>query len=224
MSRKITNPKVGEKVVRGPNWDWGNQDEGSVYGVITEYATYDEWLTVNWVNAHGKCLGTYGYPWKSEDVMYYEEPKTDTSQKLYKLSITLLRDAYDASVERGCEWHNKISNIIAGTPPAIILDGKAFVEEKHIKEFFEDSSICNSWKSRIKTELPEYAEILLHTKYLKFESITGLSIQQGVFIAQGMAKDKDDVNRVILVDSTYEVEIIDRYNDTDRTGIKFKTI
>ena len=221
MSREIVNPKVGQKVVSGPKWIWGSQSKGSEYGVITDVGD-DGWLSVQWVDKHGMKLDSYGYTWKEGELLYYEEP-VDTSQKLHKVNITLLRDAYDASQDRGCEWHNTISNIIASTPPAIILDGKAFVEEKYIRAFFDDSTICESWRNRIKSELPEVTKNIL-SNYLKFTEITGDTCDQGIFIAKGMAKNKDDVDRVILVDSRLEVEVIHRYNNTNRTGIKFKIL
>ena len=31
------NCKIGDKVVRGKDWCWNNQDKNSVYGIITGY-------------------------------------------------------------------------------------------------------------------------------------------------------------------------------------------
>lgn len=39
---------VGTKVIKGFDWDWNSQDEGSTYGVITEILS-DKWASVTWI-------------------------------------------------------------------------------------------------------------------------------------------------------------------------------
>lgn len=56
------NYKVGDKVVRGRDWIWRDQDKGSVYGIIREHEYQSEnWVTVDWVNYKGIIINSKGY-------------------------------------------------------------------------------------------------------------------------------------------------------------------
>ena len=63
---KISDAKVGLKVKRGSGWIFGNQDKGSVYGVITRSDGYDRRdndveVQVDWLNEHGRCVHSNSY-------------------------------------------------------------------------------------------------------------------------------------------------------------------
>ena len=73
------NYNVGDKVVRGRDWTWGNQDEGSVYGII-DTQPYDNLVSVNWVNHKGITVNFKGYRvgddtigLKKFDLYFYEQ-------------------------------------------------------------------------------------------------------------------------------------------------------
>ena len=63
------NCKVGLKVVRGPDWEWGDQDEGSIYGIIQKepeiLGINDHkglWVYVSWIHKMGEVLSNnYNY-------------------------------------------------------------------------------------------------------------------------------------------------------------------
>lgn len=72
------NFKVGDKVVRGRDWRWGDQDKGSVYGVIGNFSVIADnttWHYVHWVDYKGKELGLYSYRIGHEkfDLYFYEQ-------------------------------------------------------------------------------------------------------------------------------------------------------
>jgi hypothetical protein len=57
------NVKVGDKVVRGRDWNWANQDKGSVYGItiVSSDILIPGWVEVNWVNTNGEVIGNHCY-------------------------------------------------------------------------------------------------------------------------------------------------------------------
>ncbi len=81
MSNRIVtfyNCKIGDKVVRGRDWSWNNQDKGSVYGIIRAYLNADSSKNalVNWVNHKGITVNNSCYyrigPEKF-DLYFYEQ-------------------------------------------------------------------------------------------------------------------------------------------------------
>lgn len=73
--RMVTTPDIGAKVIRGRDWEWGDQDRGSVYGVIV-WQKRDGWVRVEWKNKNNNVIcgnsyriGTDGY----YDLYYYPE-------------------------------------------------------------------------------------------------------------------------------------------------------
>jgi hypothetical protein len=60
--RKVEEPIIGLKVVRGPDWQYGEQDRGSKYGIITgEIPRHDNWVAVQWIGKGGKHLSSNAY-------------------------------------------------------------------------------------------------------------------------------------------------------------------
>lgn len=49
------NVKIGDRVVRGKDWGWWEQDKGSVYGVIKSkhYENDNYWIGITWVDYKG---------------------------------------------------------------------------------------------------------------------------------------------------------------------------
>jgi len=55
--------KVGDRVLRGPDWDWGNQDKDSVGTVVgVDVAGYGAWVNVKWDAGESN-----NYRWGEED-------------------------------------------------------------------------------------------------------------------------------------------------------------
>lgn len=45
----LENVKPGDKVVRGRDWDWGDQDSGKKYGIVSEGSHHARgWIWINW--------------------------------------------------------------------------------------------------------------------------------------------------------------------------------
>jgi hypothetical protein len=69
----VMEAKVGDFVVRGRDWDWGNQDEGSAYGQVIHVA--DGWASVRWFSPEGEPLRSDGYrvgQQQKYDLNYYK--------------------------------------------------------------------------------------------------------------------------------------------------------
>jgi len=65
------------KVERGPDWDWHNQDEGSVYGYLL-YETEPDWARVVWMNEYGDQIRSRDYRIGAEgkyDLQFYTKVK-----------------------------------------------------------------------------------------------------------------------------------------------------
>lgn len=63
MSNKIvteSNFKIGDKVIRGRDWAWADQDKDSIYGVINSDSGRG-WVEVKWVNHKGLTVNTQTY-------------------------------------------------------------------------------------------------------------------------------------------------------------------
>lgn len=76
MSNKIVtsiNCKVGDKVIRGRDWQWDNQDGNSLYGRIKKIETI-KWVMVEWINYKGMIVSTYSYRagLGKHDLYFYE--------------------------------------------------------------------------------------------------------------------------------------------------------
>lgn len=57
------NCKIGLKVIRGKDWDYGDQDRDSRFGTIMEYDTSYGWTRVKWESGYTDSyrIGAYGY-------------------------------------------------------------------------------------------------------------------------------------------------------------------
>lgn len=79
MNEKIVtkhNYKINDKVVKGRDWKWYDQDKGSDYGIITD--TYlPGWVVVNWVREEdGMVLERASYRVEAEgcyDLYFYDD-------------------------------------------------------------------------------------------------------------------------------------------------------
>jgi len=90
MSTIVTkdNAVKGMKVVRGRDWDYDDQDKGSVYGIIT--GIHRNWASIDWI-FDGRTIAANNYRIGDEgkfDLYVYEEeqkPVTFQRGRLYKV-------------------------------------------------------------------------------------------------------------------------------------------
>jgi hypothetical protein len=111
MKRKIVKFKdVGAKVVRGPDWEWKDQDKDSVYGIINsaEWSSLN-WVSVDWITPKNKVIASYGYRIgvvygvPAYDLYYYDQyedetfiydtdiEKTDKPFKSYNINLIITK-------------------------------------------------------------------------------------------------------------------------------------
>jgi hypothetical protein len=62
----VTNPSVGDKVVRGEGWSWGSQDKDAEYGIIDKIKI-GGWARVTWYDKDGNYLSSNSYRIGAED-------------------------------------------------------------------------------------------------------------------------------------------------------------
>ena len=62
----VTNPSVGDKVVRGEGWSWGSQDRDAEYGIIDKIK-FGGWVQVTWYDKGGNYLSSNSYRMGAED-------------------------------------------------------------------------------------------------------------------------------------------------------------
>lgn len=88
FKKVVTTVDIGAKVVRGRDWDWGDQDKDSIYG-IAEKASEGGWIQVIWYSKEGNKLNTDSYRIGAQgkyDLYYYDgaeevTPKEDPTPK-----------------------------------------------------------------------------------------------------------------------------------------------
>lgn len=76
--RIVENPKAGEKVIRGRDWDYSDQDRNSVYGRVVNTSESSHWVRVEWISKSGEVINSNSYrigEGGKYDLYYYEESK-----------------------------------------------------------------------------------------------------------------------------------------------------
>jgi hypothetical protein len=75
----VKSPQIGDKVVRGRDWDYGDQDRNSIYGKVIGFDTGKKgWCRVDWVSSNGSVLDSNCYRYGTDgpcDLYYYKESK-----------------------------------------------------------------------------------------------------------------------------------------------------
>ncbi|XP_046350605.2 uncharacterized protein LOC124131390 isoform X2 [Haliotis rufescens] len=90
-------PPLGTRVVRGPDWQWGNQDtEGP--GTITNHAK-DRIVWVIWDNDHSNSY-RYGHGGKYDVTVVEDQPRV----------VSVSQVGVGVQVERGPAWHHLYGN------------------------------------------------------------------------------------------------------------------
>lgn len=73
--KPVTEPKIGDRVMRGPDWKWGNQDNNG-YGTVTGVGSPHGWVKVKW---HNDSSNKYKYRYKEAlDLFYAPQEKTES--------------------------------------------------------------------------------------------------------------------------------------------------
>jgi hypothetical protein len=86
-----SNWKIGDKVVRGRDWGYYNQDKGSVYGIIKSKNS-DGWINVSWIDENGNGINTQNYRTGKDDkydLYFYEDSnkKTDKTEQTISINV-----------------------------------------------------------------------------------------------------------------------------------------
>lgn len=95
--RIVKECKKGDRVVRGRDWEWGDQDRDSIYGIVVKQHRSDGWLCVIWVDKNNKQLREESYRIGNDgkyDLYYYEEDITQIIEQIISI-IDKLIDKYE---------------------------------------------------------------------------------------------------------------------------------
>lgn len=57
----LENYKKGEKVIRGIDWEYTDQDKGSVYGIMGDLHAVRGWVSVDWMDENGNRIRRLNY-------------------------------------------------------------------------------------------------------------------------------------------------------------------
>ena len=56
MEEEFIPLKPGDRIVRGPDWDWGDQDGGAGnIGIVADREALEGWIAVDWPNGTGNA-------------------------------------------------------------------------------------------------------------------------------------------------------------------------
>lgn len=208
---------VGTKVVRGPNWSWGNQDQGSVYGVVTSFETHsfethgDTWVVVNWRDKNGKSIAkTYSYKWNDGTLAYYE------NSEYSHVSFSFLSEAIVSASDK---WKNVINSILENASAQEILSQNYIVKNTLIQEAHKD--VCDTWRKKLEKQFPD--ALKKEDEFYDFgeQSILSTTVSPDcpLFIGMGLAKDGEENKCLMVYKDKWEM-IIDE--GVDKYVIKFK--
>lgn len=98
--KKVTTVDVGAKVIRGPDWEYEDQDKGSVYGIIKSDSK-NGWVTVEWISKDGKVVNSNVYRIGNDDkydLCYYEEPSTIDSVQGFRIGDVVDYSGHEAKI------------------------------------------------------------------------------------------------------------------------------
>ncbi|XP_071117347.1 uncharacterized protein [Haliotis cracherodii] len=96
-------PRLGSRVVRGPQWKWGNQDSGGPGTVINHTEGDDEDKKLVWVAwDKGSCQQyRYGYQNARDLTLVHDQPRVTASGLMIEIGC---------EVSRGPDWRDKYSD------------------------------------------------------------------------------------------------------------------
>ncbi|XP_071117239.1 uncharacterized protein [Haliotis cracherodii] len=86
-------PPLGSRVIRGPDWKYGDQDvEGP--GTVVNHANDHQFLWVQWDLSYSNCRYRYGYE-EHFDVLLIDQPRRLATHELIEIGV---------KVKRGVDW------------------------------------------------------------------------------------------------------------------------
>lgn len=100
----LENVEIGLKVVRGPGWNWGDQDVGSLFGIILDIA--GNTIRISWSSNNQRELrrDTYrissGVPKRACFYIYDGKPKKPVIEHGVDFEIIEKQDIFNSTVER----------------------------------------------------------------------------------------------------------------------------
>lgn len=209
----IANPQVGDKVVRGPGWRYESQDEGSVYGKITEIKA-SGWTEVQWIDSRGEVLRSNVYRCDQHHIIYYDG--VDARYMSTKFAGMVIKTGRT-------KWVEVVEKAIKETHMNdIILSNKIRIKEQDVLQALADPDICENWKERIEVEFPWAKE--KQKEYFNFGDTYTLSFSplEPIFIGHGLVPNEK--GKCLLVDEAeWEVEVTP-YKNESRGDKNYKKI
>jgi hypothetical protein len=85
FKKVVTTVDIGAKVVRGKDWEWGDQDKNSIYGIIDKASSIG-WAKVAWQSKQGitiRSRGAYRVGDDKYDLYYYDGPEIVTTEPVF---------------------------------------------------------------------------------------------------------------------------------------------
>lgn len=202
---------VGTKVVKGPNWRWGNQADGSAYGVVISVSRFeDDWIVVNWVDKNGKSIDTYSYKWNDGTLAYYEN---------FEHSHVPFSFLSEAIVSASDKWKDVINSILENASAQEILSQNYSVKNTLIQEAHKD--VCVKWRKKLEKQFPDVIkkEDELYDFGIEHTITTDISSEWPLFIGNGLAKEGEESKCLMVYKDQWEM-IVDELNGS--YVIKFK--
>lgn len=125
-SKIVTTRDIGARVVRGRDWDWGNQDNNTT-GTIIEGGGSSGWTRVKWDNGDENC---YRIGDSNKYDLYYAEDQTPSTVKQYPLTYS------EITVPIGTPIFSTTSyqSVLSSTPHLIINKPKKRLLSTEVQE------------------------------------------------------------------------------------------
>lgn len=202
---------VGTKVVKGPNWSWGNQADGSAYGVVTSFSPFDDdWIVVNWVDKNGKSIATYSYKWNDRTLAYYENSEHS------HVPFSFLSEAIVSASDK---WKDVINSILENASAQEILSQNYTVKNTLIQEAHKDA--CVKWRKKLEEQFPDVIkkEDELYDFGIEHIISTDISSKRPLFIGRYLAKDGEENKCLMVYKDNWEMIVDER---DGKYIIKFK--
>lgn len=223
MNKKITNPKVGERVVPGPSFAWRKYGDPAFnydYGVI-EHVDHPQFLMVKWVSSTS-TTSHWHEDWKNDELEYLEPQPAikDTEFEYLYADIAFMKDAYQATqrTPEAQKWGAVIEKAVAESSFPQILNLKVAVKRSLVEEALSDPSICENWKVRIRVQFPS---VRPKEEYANFgKDFTMTTMTSPIFIGQDLVSDEERFKCLLVNNTLWEVIVAE--GPGGYTKIKFK--
>jgi hypothetical protein len=155
FKKVVTTVDTDAKVVRGKDWEWGDQDKNSIYGII-KGASGSGWVKVEWYSKEAIKIDTNSYKIGADrkyDLYYYdgaeqvkEVPQPEVNTTSYAKSELLVFDKY------------KVGDVVVSliTMPGSREEGEMFEVLKNSAAYVLQYKTNNSHTSRNSTNVSSW--------------------------------------------------------------------